>query len=185
MELVSWEALARFSFIEVLHIKVLTLLSFPPIRCDLRLIVALIIASHHIVGGGVSCVVALLDALTAVRLLLHNQRMILSSTAHMLVIQALVVDPLGAFVIVISRLLACLLIARSDTLLLLARTDVLVAFSLRTNEGFRWGHFLQSAWRVLVYHRANISICLELIHLEHLFAIQTGLPWLLHLLHLI
>ena len=90
----SWEALARFSFIEVLHIKVLTLLSFPPIRCDLRLIVALIIASHHIVGGGVSCVVALLDALAAVRLLLHSQRMILSPTAHMLVIQALIVDPL-------------------------------------------------------------------------------------------
>ena len=38
---------------------------------------------------------------------------------------------------------------------------------------------------MLVYHRANISICLELIHLEHLFAIQTSLSWLLHLLHLI
>ena len=87
--------------------------------------------------------------------------------------------------VVIGRLLACLLIARSDTLLLLARTNVLVAFRFGTNEGFRRGHFLQGAWSVLVYHRANISICLELIHLEHLFAIQAGLSWLLHLLHLI
>ena len=68
----SWEALTRFSLIEVLHVKVLTLLSFPPIRGDLRLIVALIIASHHIAGGGIGCIVALLNALTAVRLLLHS-----------------------------------------------------------------------------------------------------------------
>ena len=132
----SWEALTRFPLIEVLHVKVLTLLSFPPIRSDLRLIVALIIASHHIVGGGVSCVVALLDALTAVRLLLHSQCMILSPTAHMLILQALLVNgPLGAFAATTGRLLACFLIARSDTLLLFRWANVLVAFRFGTNEG--------------------------------------------------